>query len=200
MEDTLRTKVAASVTVSYSSPLHMLSPATVALANSLRQLLAPLCMAPFCLISLDLSLRVSPRFKGCCAYQGLAKLYRKEWRYIDFRLSALSGWPSCGLLAEDLELSIHISKMGTKRQGLCEMSAQGLQGTMLNPGPFSQGFGPPGLFLEVVIALEAKIQIVSPYLLSALTPSPQRWGGREASRSSIPIQAERLQTESCDPG
>lgn len=67
---------------------------------------------------------------------------------------------------------------------------------MLNPGPFSQGFGPPGLLLEVVIALEAKIQIVSPYLLSALPPPlPQRWGGREASCSSIPIRAERPQTD-----
>lgn len=56
------------------------------------------------------------------------------------------------------------------------MSAQGLQGTMLNPGPFSQGFGPPGLLLEVVIALEAKIQIISPYLLSALTPPPPEMG------------------------
>lgn len=50
----------------------------MALANSLWHLLAPLGMGPFCLTSLDLSLGVSLKFKGCCAYQGLAKLYREE--------------------------------------------------------------------------------------------------------------------------
>lgn len=96
-EDTPRATVEASMTVACSSPQHTLSPATVALANSLWQLLAPLGMGPFCLTSLDLSLGVSLKLKGCCACQGLAKLYREKWRCIDCRLSALPGWPLCGL-------------------------------------------------------------------------------------------------------
>lgn len=73
-------------------------------------------------------------------------------------------------------------------QGLCEMSAQGLQGTMLNSGPFGQGCGPSGLLLKAVTAfsMEAKTQVVSPYLVSALTPA-QRWGGRGASCCPTPI-------------
>lgn len=58
------------------------------LANSLWKLLAPLDMDPFCFTSLNLSLGVSLKFKGCCAYQDLAKLNREEERV--YRLQTYS--------------------------------------------------------------------------------------------------------------
>lgn len=76
------------------------------------------------------------------------------------------------------------------------MPAQGLQGTMLTPGPFGQGCGPSDLLLVAVTAfpMEAKIQVVSTYLVSALTP-PQRWRGSRDSCSPLLIRAERLQMD-----